>query len=159
MVAVRLLSIATRDTTPTLAHKQVDTQPDTCYTRVGRGTSRQEQGTAMIAIQNYVYSQYRKCAEKRGILFNIDAATFLALAAAPCAYCGATNTNTATRKQYAVKVWNYNGIDRVNSDQSYALGNVVACCKLCNAAKTDMNPATFLASDWLKSRISSVKGE
>lgn len=112
----------------------------------------------MIAIQNYVFTQYRKCAEKRGILFNIDADLFLALAAAPCAYCGACNTNTATRKQYAVKVWNYNGIDRVNSDLPYAVGNVVACCKACNAAKSDMPLDAFLSSDWLASRRAIVKG-
>lgn len=112
----------------------------------------------MIAIQNYVFNQYRRCAAARGILFNIDADTFLALAAAPCVYCGATNTCTANRAQYAVKTWSYNGVDRVNSDLPYAIGNVVACCKACNAAKTDMQLDAFLSSDWLKARIAAVKG-
>lgn len=112
----------------------------------------------MIAIQNYVFSQYRKCADKRGIPFNITADLFLALAAAPCVYCGACNTNTARRAQYAVSEWTYNGIDRVNSDLPYAIGNVVACCKACNAAKTNMPLDSFLSSDWLKTRIANVKG-
>lgn len=112
----------------------------------------------MIAIQNYVYSQYRKCAVKRGYSFNIDATMFLALAAAPCAYCTACNTNTARRAQYAVSEWAYNGIDRVNSELPYQIGNVVSCCKACNAAKSDRNISEFLSSDWLKERIALMKG-
>lgn len=124
-----------------------------------RSSKSRKAHTMTLPIENYIIRQYKHCAARRNIPFlltNDEVVKFFDL---PCVYCGATHSNTATRKQYAVKVWNYNGIDRVNSDQSYALGNVVACCKLCNAAKTDMNPATFLASDWLKSRISSVKGE
>jgi len=112
----------------------------------------------MIAIQKYVYSQYANCAAKRGISFNITSDIFLALAAAPCVYCGATNTNTATRNQYAVKVWSYNGVDRVNSDLPYAIGNVVSCCKACNAAKSDMSLEKFVSSDWLITRKAQVKG-
>jgi hypothetical protein len=112
----------------------------------------------MIAIQNYVFTQYAKCAAKRGIPFNINADTFLALAAAPCAYCSACNTNKATRAQYAVKEWSYNGVDRVNSDLPYAIGNVVACCKACNAAKSAMSLDKFLSSEWLANRIAQVKG-
>lgn len=112
----------------------------------------------MIAIQNYVFTQYRRCAAKRGIQFNISAGTFLSLAAAPCVYCTACSTNTAFRKQYAVKSWTYNGVDRVNSDLPYADGNVVACCKACNAAKSDMPLVTFLSSEWLLNRIAVVKG-
>lgn len=113
----------------------------------------------MIAIQNYVFSQYRKCAVKRGYSFNIDATMFLALAAAPCAYCTACNTNTAKRTQYAVSEWAYNGIDRVNSELPYQIGNVVSCCKACNAAKSAMPLDKFLSSEWLANRIASVKGE
>lgn len=117
-----------------------------------------QRDTVMIAIQKYVFTQYAKCAEKRGISFNINAETFMALASAPCAYCTACNTNKAVRAQYAVKEWSYNGVDRVNSELPYAIGNVVSCCKACNAAKSAMSLDKFMSSDWLKNRITSVKG-
>ena len=112
----------------------------------------------MIAIQKYVFTQYAKCAAKRGYSFNINEETFLALTSAPCAYCTACNTNTAKRAQYAVSEWSYNGIDRVNSDLPYAIGNVVSCCKACNAAKSAMPLDKFINSEWLKARITMVKG-
>ena len=113
----------------------------------------------MIAIQKYVYAQYAKCAAKRGYSFNLTPDQFLEIASQPCVYCTASNTNKATRKQYAVKEWSYNGVDRVNSDLSYSIGNCVACCKACNAAKSDQPLAVFLASEWLASRVKMIKGE
>lgn len=113
----------------------------------------------MLPIQRYVYTQYSKCASKRGFSFNLTADQFLEIANQPCVYCTACATNTATRKQYSVKVWCYNGIDRVNSSLSYGIGNVVACCKACNAAKSDSELSTFLAGEWLRNRVAMIKGE
>jgi len=45
----------------------------------------------------------------------------------------------------------YNGIDRIDSDGGYTPDNIVACCKKCNIAKSDMTTDDFLA--WIR-RIS-----
>jgi hypothetical protein len=110
------------------------------------------------AIENYIFSQYVRCATKRGYSFELDIDTFFAIADAPCVYCGAENTNTATRKQYAIKTRTYNGVDRVNSDLPYTVGNTVTCCGPCNAAKSNMELSVFLNSAWLKTRKESMKG-
>jgi hypothetical protein len=112
--------------------------------------------TTPLAIQNYVFAQYVKCAAKRGIAFHLTIQEFLAMASAPCVYCLAENSNTAKRAQYAVKEWKYNGVDRINSNLPYAVGNTVACCGDCNAAKSDMPLDQFLASDWLHTRQMEV---
>jgi hypothetical protein len=110
------------------------------------------------AIENYIYSQYTRCAAKRGYSFELDIDTFFAIADAPCVYCGAENTNTAVRNQYAVKTRVYNGVDRINSELPYTVGNTVSACKHCNAAKTNMALEVFLNSDWLKARKAALKG-
>lgn len=107
-------------------------------------------------IQNYVYRQYIHCAGRRNISFELNIETFLQIAAGACVYCLATNSNTANRKQYAVKTWTYNGVDRVNSDLAYTTGNCVSCCKQCNAAKAAQDLYTFLGSDWLAERIKEI---
>lgn len=110
------------------------------------------------AIENYIYRQYVACASKRGYSFNLDIDTFFAIADGECVYCKAKNTNKAVRAQYAVKEREYNGVDRVNSDLPYTVGNCVSCCKHCNAAKSAMPLDKFLSSDWLKARVIQVNG-
>ena len=78
-------------------------------------TAADTTGTTMnkpLAIQNYIYAQYRKCAIKRGFAFNLTIEEFLAMASAPCVYCRKVNSNRAYRAQYAVKEWFYNGVNR-----------------------------------------------
>lgn len=112
----------------------------------------------MLPIQKYIFAQYVKCAAKRDIPFCLTTDEFCKLIDCPCVYCGAKQTCKASRSQYAVSEYRYNGIDRVNSDLSYQIGNVVSCCKQCNAAKTDMALDVFLSSDWLKARKEVVNG-
>jgi hypothetical protein len=116
--------------------------------------SSTHEGTSVkyLAIHNYVFAQYKRCAEKRGIAFNLTMEQFMDMASAPCVYCQRVNSNRATRKQYAVKEWFYNGVDRINSKLPYAMGNTVSCCGDCNAAKSDMDAAEFINSEWLAER-------
>lgn len=109
------------------------------------------------AIENYIYRQYVACADKRGYDFQLDIDTFFAIADAPCVYCGAVDSNCAVRSQYAIKERRYNGVDRVNSDLPYTVGNTVSCCKHCNAAKSAMELSKFLNSSWLTARRSGMK--
>lgn len=109
------------------------------------------------AIENYIYGQYVRCATKRGYSFELDIDVFFAIADAPCVYCKAENTNTARRaRKNGDLVRVYNGVDRVNSDLPYVVGNCVSCCKACNAAKSARSHADFVNSEWLKNRIAEI---
>jgi hypothetical protein len=112
----------------------------------------------MLAIVKYIIRQYRHCAARRNIPFMLTDDQVMAFLDCECVYCGAKNTNRAYRKQYAVKEFWYNGIDRINSDQGYTISNTVACCKQCNAAKSDTSVEFFMASEWLKLRIAEIMG-
>jgi hypothetical protein len=112
----------------------------------------------MLPIQRYILAQYRKCAAKRGYEWALTDEVALEIMACACVYCGAEDTCTATRKQYAVSSYTYNGIDRVNSELPYTAGNTVSCCKACNAAKSARTLVEFLNSPWLADRILSVRG-
>ena len=102
----------------------------------------------MPPIQKYVLAQYKKCAAKRGYDFLLSDDTFLELCKDACVYCGKKDQNVAKRNQYAIKEWSYNGIDRVNSDLPYSIGNVVSCCGNCNKAKSDRTVSEFM--EWLQ---------
>lgn len=65
----------------------------------------------------------------------------------PCHYCGLEKQNTTLYKPDNLILF-YNGLDRVDSSRGYTDGNVVPCCKRCNAAKNDMTVGEF--RDWLQ---------
>ena len=111
----------------------------------------------ILPIHNYIYGLYVKCAKRRNKVFNLDKITFVSMISNVCYYCGAAGSNKAERKSYAVKVVYYNGIDRIDSDGAYEKGNVVTCCKQCNAAKSDQTVEAFESSDWLAARRKAVK--
>ena len=48
--------------------------------------------------------------------------------------------NKLTRNQYCYccnKKFNYTGLDRINNNRGYEIGNVLPCCKYCNAGKNN----------------------
>jgi hypothetical protein len=55
----------------------------------------------------------------------------------PCYYCGKENSKREYDSGRTMFV-GYNGIDRIDSDDGYVVGNVVSCCKECNYMKRDM---------------------
>lgn len=59
-----------------------------------------------------------------------------------CHYCGMPPLNKTKYKHYANM--KYNGIDRIDNALPYVLGNLVPCCKLCNAMKSSLSEASFL---------------
>lgn len=111
----------------------------------------------MLPIQRYVLAQYRRCATKRGYAFLLTDSEAIKMMECDCVYCGASKSNRAIRNQYAVKEYSYNGIDRINSDKDYTISNCVACCKECNAAKTDMTLGDFMNSVWLTDRLQKLR--
>jgi len=54
-----------------------------------------------------------------------------------CNYCG---------QKIDEKKNNFNGIDRINSDEDYTKENCVSCCKRCNYMKNKMSKTEFAES-------------
>ena len=91
-----------------------------------------------------LFRSYVGNAKNRGYSFDLDEERFRKLITDTCSYCGcAPEAVVNTRSGYGSFL--YNGLDRVNNDLGYVEGNVVACCKLCNLAKKDLDLPVFLA--------------
>ena len=80
--------------------------------------------------QNYIdnpnqrYDKCRRNAKKRGYEFLLTMEEYEKL----------------TRNQYCYlcnQKFNYTGLDRVNNNRGYEIGNVLPCCRLCNSGKND----------------------
>jgi hypothetical protein len=81
--------------------------------------------------------------------------TFFKLSQEPCYYCKSPPSNHArayTGNHPVIKrspdwaaqcQWDYNGLDRIDSNKPHTEDNIVPCCKLCNQAKNDLTTAEF----------------
>ena len=78
------------------------------------------------------YSVYKRGAKKRGLPFELTMEQFMMFWNKPCRYCG--------KKIDGI------GIDRMENDKGYVIGNVTACCTEHNIAKQDMDEHQFIAS-------------
>lgn len=91
------------------------------------------------AIQKII-SSYKKNAKKRDLPFDLSYDEFKSLILSPCTYTGIKYSNTLTINGYQFK---YNGIDRINSQKGYVIGNVVPCCININKAKSNLTIEDF----------------
>ncbi len=73
-------------------------------------------------------------AQKKGIVWNENLTDEICfnLMMSKCAYCNYLSKDTL------------NGLDRVDSNKSYELKNIVACCKICNFMKGSLDGNTFV---------------
>jgi hypothetical protein len=79
---------------------------------------------------------YRRNARYRGVPFELTLAQFYCLTKEKCFYCGSPPLNF-------IRKYIHNGVDRVDSDKGYIIGNVVPCCKRCNISKSSMTVENF----------------
>jgi hypothetical protein len=96
---------------------------------------------------NLLFRQYDYGAIRRNFKFELSLEEFTNFIFQDCHYCG--------RKPYKTKMGGgvnrfhkeiaYNGIDRVNSNLNYTIGNSVSCCIICNRAKNDMELEEFIS--------------
>lgn len=93
---------------------------------------------------NTVYAEYKACAKDREIEFGLDREEFRTLINSNCYYCNCCPENIQTTKSDPKNIIKYSGIDRVNSDIGYYIGNCVPCCKFCNVAKLNYSQEYFL---------------
>jgi len=98
-----------------------------------------------LALKNAVYDNIRRSSVQRGYEFNFSFEEFLALSQKPCYYCGAEPANeTKDDRGREVRIWRYQGLDRVDNLKGYESINVIPCCITCNKAKLAMSQEEFL---------------
>lgn len=90
---------------------------------------------------NSIYVNYKLC----------DYNTFIAYSQLNCHYCGVKPFKLFNgfmrwphRDSYKKANFYYNGIDRVDSNKSYSLDNIVPACNYCNSGKNNLSYSEFI---------------
>ena len=97
---------------------------------------------------NTLYSHYRTAARNRKINFSLSNDDFAILIQSNCYYCGVGPIGKYKRATIqGDEFFPYNGIDRIDSNIGYTIENCVACCKICNIAKSDYSLEEF--KEWI----------
>lgn len=103
----------------------------------------------------YVRYSFVKSANRRNLAFELSISEVKSLVLSDCYYCGEPPSNACTPMKYsdlapanASKILVRNGIDRIDSNIGYIVGNVVPCCTTCNVAKLDRNIVDF--KNWVE---------
>ena len=95
-----------------------------------------------LAARNDLYAKYKRKAQARNIVFDLPIDVFETITQKNCYYCG-IQPYRENRINNKTGSYIYNGIDRVDNTKGYVENNVVACCKHCNQAKSDMTVKEF----------------
>lgn len=95
---------------------------------------------------NKLFYVYKRNAERRKYEFLLTLENFIALIGTNCYYCGSSPSKYFKNQNSNGGIY-YNGIDRLDNDRGYVLGNCVPCCSSCNYAKRDMSYSQF--KDWV----------
>jgi hypothetical protein len=88
-----------------------------------------------------ILCRYKQGARYRGLDFDLSLGDFSNLVKSPCYYCGQPPSMGIVRDARSEM---FGGIDRLDNDKGYVMGNVVSCCTTCNKAKRDMSYKDFL---------------
>jgi len=86
---------------------------------------------------------YKRHAERRGFKWLLSRNFVEKLIKENCFYCGSIPSNKKRTKSSIGDGLLYSGIDRMNSNKDYTDDNVVACCRICNYAKSNMTIEDF----------------
>jgi hypothetical protein len=65
-----------------------------------------------------------------------------------CVYCGIRKGNKKISGKSIHRIFQYNGIDRIDSSSGYTKDNCVSCCIMCNKAKRKASKEKFLT--WIQ---------
>lgn len=94
-----------------------------------------------------VMNHYIQASKSRKIEFSLSEKEFEKLISSKCAYCKKPPSSKYKMNECStvpLRVFIYNGLDRVDNSKGYISGNCVPCCKRCNQMKNDMS-----LSEWL----------
>ena len=94
--------------------------------------------------------------KKRGYTFELTEEQFAKITKQNCFYCGAKPNNIKNDKG-SFGAYTYNGIDRIDNNKGYVIGNIVSCCKKCNRAKDISNLKEY--KNWIKRSYNKMFGE
>ena len=102
-----------------------------------------------MGFRNYLYRSSKSNAEKRHHGFNLSFDEFMNIIKKDCYYCGepphpASEKLIKDRGNTKEPTFYYNGIDRINPDLDYSIGNCVPCCSKCNYMKHVYQKEDFL---------------
>lgn len=112
------------------------------------------------SLYKYLYRTCRAGARARDIGFRLSFPLFKYLVNQDCFYCGIRPEHkVCTKGKHIVNPVSVfvNGIDRVNNDRGYKVGNCVPCCETCNRAKLQMGIDEFMS--WCKRIVAYWNGK
>jgi len=89
----------------------------------------------LYAIRNHCKNN----AKARGIYFNLTIEDVNSVIYNNCIYCNREPSNVYTIK-YRNESKKYSGIDRLDNNLGYEIGNCVPCCQSCNSLKNGITP-------------------
>lgn len=88
------------------------------------------------------YNKSRSVAKRRGIEFSITLEQYLEITSQPCYYCN---------HKLCKPIIYYGGLDRLDNNLGYQIGNVVSCGKICNVIKNE-----FLSSEETLAAVEAI---
>lgn len=87
---------------------------------------------------NKMISDYVYASKQRGLVFELTKEQFRILTSSPCYYCGCLPKNKSRKYKKTKDSWGdylSNGIDRIDNNKGYIVGNCLTCCRTCNRGK------------------------
>jgi len=97
-----------------------------------------------VAASHLLYFKYRIRSKKDNVAFTLSLEEFLNITSKNCSYCNKAPLQVFSNIRYN-GVYNYNGVDRVDSSIGYILSNCIPCCKTCNFMKRKHSQQEFIA--------------
>lgn len=119
----------------------------------GCNSINKELSDGALSSKREIFHRYKKGAEKRNLLFEINFDEFIELVQQDCYYCGEKPTICFEANE-AREGFICNGIDRLDNSKGYISGNIVSACKRCNYSKADRGKKEFIL--WIKKCYSNL---
>jgi hypothetical protein len=104
-----------------------------------------------------LWGTYKSLAKKRGYSFSLGYEDFSKLTKIDCFYCGKAPYQVLKPRRDCQLPYTYNGVDRVDNTKGYQPDNVVACCGMCNAFKSNYSQEQFINHCKLITEFNSKK--
>jgi hypothetical protein len=92
--------------------------------------NQSDAGHAASRTPRRIFGRYVQHAKLRGIVFALSFSEFMKLWQVPCSYCKSSISTV--------------GVDRVDNNSGYIMGNVVPCCTICNRMKLTSSKDDFI---------------
>jgi len=109
-----------------------------------------------LASMRGLINSYKSGSRRRKIKYELTEKQFAEITQKDCYYCGAKPSGIAKYPEVN-GAYIYNGIDRIDNNKGYVMGNVVPCCKICNRAKNISTTKEY--KDWIKNSYNKIFGE